>query len=92
MNTGFTNTRKINATILLDHLFVEKEHATIEKQTTEQLIVTAHDICGILYYVCNQNIVYDPEDVMSGKINASAIGIFDHLNSHIKLFNGYSIP
>lgn len=50
---------------------------------TMPIIVTAHDINGILYFICNNNIVYDPDDIMFNTINPRVIGIYDKQNSCI---------
>jgi hypothetical protein len=48
--------------------------------------VTAHDICGIVYYIDDKNNVYNTEDVMSGKENPRVIAKYE------KHHGRYTIP
>ena len=56
---------------------------TIENKKVE---VWAQDIHGILYYIDNKNNVYQPEDILSNKINPKVIA------KYIKTNEIYSIP
>ena len=55
-------------------------------QTTKKIDVHAIDIKGIIYYLDNDNNVYDTEDIVSNKKNPRVIA------KYVKNGNEYSIP
>lgn len=56
----------------LQHQF----QSSLSEEPTLNLVVTARDIGGILYYICENNMVYDPEDILAGKPNPVIIGVY----------------
>jgi hypothetical protein len=66
-------------------------HGIIDSQsdakiTTQKIEVWVQDIQGIIYYIDNNNNVYQPEDIISNKINPKIIA------KYIKNGEQYSIP
>lgn len=66
-------------------------HGIIDNQsdakiTTQKIEVWVQDIQGIIYYIDNNNNVYQPEDIVSNKINPKIIA------KYIKNGEQYSIP
>lgn len=56
------------------------------KKNTQKIDVWAQDIMGIIYYIDNQNNVYQPEDIIVNKINPRVIA------KYVKNGERYSIP
>jgi hypothetical protein len=56
------------------------------KSTTQKVEVYAQDIQGIIYYIDNQQNVYQPEDIIVNKVNPRVIA------KYVKTGNTYSIP
>jgi hypothetical protein len=61
------------------------QSGTIE-QMKRKVDVTAHEICGIVYYIDDVNNVYNTEDVMSGTENPRIIARYE------KHHGRYTIP
>ena len=56
------------------------------EQMKRKVDVTAHEICGIVYYIDDVNNVYNTEDVMSGTENPRIIARYE------KHHGRYTIP
>jgi hypothetical protein len=56
------------------------------KVTTHKIDIWAQDIMGIIYYIDNQQNVYQPEDIIVNKVNPRVIA------KYVKTGNTYSIP
>jgi hypothetical protein len=59
---------------------------TSPKNTTQKIEVYAQDIQGIIYYIDNNNNVYQAEDIISNKVNPKIIA------KYVKDGENYSIP
>lgn len=58
----------------------------INDATFKKITVFAQDIKGIIYYLDNNNNVYDPQDIINGIKNPKIIAKYEHVN------NTYTIP